>query len=200
MRHRDILRGMIICMVILLIVLAVVMATPVGAAYDGARVTTAKQDALHEAAEILRAAGYAEDSTEIRTLSAAWWQEEEDLNIIAKTIQYEANPQYCGWEHSVAVGVVVLNRVASPYFPDTVREVVAAPGQYLPSYTWGFEDISRLSYEAAKAAMDGDHDVPADAYWQAQFPQGTSTWKTFLCDTGYFRSVTYICCGIPGVS
>lgn len=199
MEHKYILRGMIICMVILLIVLAVVMATPVGA-YDGARVTTARQDALHQAADILRAAGLREDDPAIKALSAEWWQEEEDLNIIAKTIQYEANPQYCGWEHSVAVGVVVLNRVASPYFPDTVREVVAAPGQYLPAYTWGFENISRLSYEAAKAAMDGDHDVPADAYWQAQFPQGTSTWKTFLCDTGYFRSVTYICCGIPGVS
>ena len=188
----------ILCMIF--IVLCVLMATPVGADYDGARVTTARQDALHQAADILRAAGYAEDSTEIRTLSAAWWQQEEDLNIIAKTIQYEANPRYCGWEHSVAVGVVVLNRVASPYFPATVREVVAAPGQYLQAYTWGFENISRLSYEAAKAAMDGDHDVPSDCYWQDTHIQGTSIWKAFVCDTGYFRSTTYICRGIPGVS
>ena len=189
----------IIAMVIIFVVICVLMAQT-AAAYDGSRVTTARQDALHQAADILRAAGYAEDSTEIRTLSAAWWQQEEDLNIIAKVIQYEADPRWCGWEHSVAVGAVVMNRVASPYFPNTVREVVAAPGQYLPAYTWGFDGISRLSYEAAKAALDGDHDVPADAYWQAQFPQGTSTWKTFLCDTGYFRSTTYICCGIPGVS
>lgn len=196
MKHKYIIRGIVICMIVLFLALCVLMATPVGAAYDGARVTTARQDALHQAADILRAAGYAEDSTEIRTLSAAWWQEEEDLNIIAKTIQYEANPQYCGWEHSVAVGVVVINRVASPYFPNTVREVVAAPGQYLPAYTWEFENISRLSYEAAKAAMDGDHDVPADAYWQAEFPQGREVWRTFRVDTGWYASTTFICRGV----
>lgn len=196
MKHQDIIRGIVICMIVLFLALCVIIATPASADYDGARVTTAKQDALHQAAEILRAAGYAEDSTEIRTLSAAWWQEEEDLNIIAKTIQYEANPQYCGWEHSVAVGVVVLNRVASPYFPDTVREVVAAPGQYLPAYTWGFENISRLSYEAAKAAMDGDHDVPSDCYWQAEFSQGKEVWKKFRVDTGWYASTTFICRGV----
>ena len=200
MKHQDIIRGIVICMIVLFLALCVIIATPASADYDGARVTTAKQDALHQAAEILRAAGFSDDSTEIRALSAAWWQQEEDLNIIAKVIQYEANPQYCGWEHSVAVGVVVLNRVASPYFPDTVREVVAAPGQYLPAYTWGFDGISRLSYEAAKAAMDGDHDVPADAYWQDNKIQGTSIWKSFVCDTGWFKSTTYICRGIVWVS
>ena len=199
MKHKYIVAMGVAILCMIFIALCVLMATP-AAAYEGERITTARQDALHQAADILRAAGYAEDSTEIRTLSAAWWQQEEDLNILAKTIQYEANPQYCGWEHSVAVGVVVLNRVASPYFPDTVREVVAAPGQYLPAYTWGFDGISRLSYEAAKAAMDGDHDVPADAYWQAEFPQGKEVWKTFRVDTGYYASTTYICRGIPGVA
>lgn len=200
MKHKYIVAGGVVILVLIFIALCVIIATPASADYDGARVTTARQDALHQAADILRAAGYAEDSTEIRTLSAAWWQQEEDLNIIAKTIQYEANPQYCGWEHSVAVGVVVLNRVASSHFPNSVKEVVAAPGQYLPSYTWGFENISRLSYEAAKAAMDGDHDVPSDCYWQDCNVQGTAIWKAFTVDTGWFRSTTYICRGIPGVS
>ena len=199
MNHKYIARGIVITTVIIIIFLCIVLATPVGADYDGSRVTTAKQDALHQAADILRAAGYSDDSEEIKVLSAAWWQQEEDLNILAKTIQNEANPQYCGYEHSVAVGVVVLNRVASPYFPDSVRDVVASPGQYLPSYTWGFDNISRLSYEAAKAALDGDHEVPSDCYWQAEFKQGKEVWKTFRVDTGYYASTTYICRGIVGV-
>ena len=199
MNHNHILRGIIICMIVLFVALCVILATPVRADYDGARVTTAKQDALHQAADILRSVGYADDSAEIKALSAAWWKEEENLNIVAKVIQYEADPRWCGWEHSVAVGAVVMNRVASPYFPNTVYGVVTAPGQYLPAYTWGFDNISRLSYEAAKAAIDGDHDVPADAFWQAQFPQGKETWKTFSVDTGYFASTTYICRGIVGV-
>lgn len=199
MEHKDILRGIVICMVILLIFLAIVMATPAGA-YDGGRITTKRQDALHEAAEILRAAGFSDDSDAIRALSDAWWQEQEDLDILAKVVRYEADPAYCEWDHSLAVAVVVLNRVNSAYFPNSVREVVAAPGQYLPAYTYGFDATPRLCYEVAAAAMDGDHDVPADCYWQDTHIQGTAIWKAFTVDTGYFRSTTYICRGIPGVS
>lgn len=199
MKHNWVVSGIVICMVILALVLCVILATPVGA-YNGARITTNKQDALHEAADMLRSVGYAEDSSVIKALSNAWWEEQEKLDILAKVVAHEADPAYCEWEHSVAVAVVVLNRVASPYFPSTVKDVVASPGQYLVSYTWGFEKTPRLCYEVAKAALDGDHEIPPDCYWQAQFPQGTSTWKTFLCDTGWFRSTTYICRGIVGVS
>ena len=199
MRHKYIARGIVICMAVIVILLIVILATPVKA-YEGERITTARQDALHEAADILRAAGYSDDSEVIKALQAAWWQEQEDLNIIAKVIQHEADPQWCDWEHSVAVGAVVLNRVRSPYFPNTVKEVVAQPGQYLVSYTYGFEDTSRKAYEAAKVALDGDHDVPANCYWQDNKVQGVSVWKSFVCETPYgFRSTTYICRGIVGV-
>lgn len=199
MKHNHIIRGIIICMIVLFVALCVILVTPVNA-YEGTRITTAKQDALHEAADLLRAAGFSDDDPAIKALSDAWWAEQENLDIIAKVVAHEADPAYCEWEHSVAVAVVVLNRVASPYFPNTVREVVAAPGQYLPSYTWGFERTPRLCYEVAKAAMDGDHDVPEDCYWQDTSIQGTAIWKAFTVDTGWFKSTTYICRGIPGVS
>ena len=195
MRHNHIIRGLIICMAALLILLGIMLATPAGA-YDGTRITTDRQDALHAAANVLRAAGYAEDSAPIRALSEEWWREQEALDIIAKVIRYEANPEHCEWDHSVAVGAVIVNRVASDYFPNSVREVVAAPGQYLPSYTYGFSETPRLCYEAAKAALDGAHDVPADAYWQAEFPQGREVWRTFRVDTGWYSSTTFICRGV----
>lgn len=199
MRHKDIVRGIIICLVVLFIAFCVMLATP-AKAYEG-RVTTAKQDAIHEAAEILRAAGYADDSAVIKALQAEWWREQENLDIIAKVIQHEADPEWCEWEHSVAVGAVICNRVASSYFPNTVKEVVAQPGQYLEAYTSNFSGTTRLAYEAAKAALDGDHDVPSDCYWQDNKVQGVSVWKSFVCETPYgFRSTTYICRGIPGVS
>ncbi len=165
-------------------------------AYEGDRITTARQAALHEAADILRSCGYAEDSEVIKAIQAEWRAEQERLDIIAKVIDNEAPPEWCEWDHSVAVGVVVLNRVASPLFPNTVRDVVAAPGQYLRSYTYGFTDTSRIAYEVAKAALDGDHEVPEDCYWQDTHKQGASVWKAFTVDTGYFRSTTYICRGV----
>lgn len=162
-------------------------------------IRTARQEALHDAAETLRSAGYAEDSEVIRTLQDEWLREQEALDILAKVIDHEADPKWCEWDHSVAVGVVVLNRVRSPYFPGTVKEVVAQPGQYLAAYTRDFAGTSRLAYEAAKAALDGDHRVPEDCFWQDTHVQGVSIWRSFTVDTGWFRSTTYICRGIPGV-
>lgn len=198
MRHKNELRGAVICMAVLLVMLLVILLTP-AEAYEGEPVRTARQETLHAAADILRSYGYAEDSEAIRALGDAWAAEQEALDIIAKVIQNEADPAWCEWEHSVAVGAVVVNRERSPQFPNTIREVVAQPGQYLPAYTYGFDNTSRLAYEAAKAALDGDHNVPEDAYWQDTNVQGVSIWKTFEVTTKYgFHSVTYICCGIPG--
>lgn len=195
MKHNNIVRTVAILLALILIIFCVILATP-ARAYEGDRITTARQEALHEAADILRSCGYAEDSDVIRAIQAEWRAEQEKLDIIAKVIDHEAPPEWCEWEHSVAVGVVVLNRVASPLFPDTVREVVAAPGQYLKSYTYGFDDTSRVAYEAAKAALDGEHVVPEDCYWQDTHVQGATIWRAFTVDTGYFRSTTYICRGV----
>jgi len=197
MNHRNELRGAVICMAIILLLLLVILISPADAAYG---VTTQRQGDLHTAADILRSLGYADDSEVIQRLKAEWWNEQERLDIIAKVIQNEADPAWCEWEHSVAVGAVVVNRERSPHFPNTIREVVAQPGQYLKSYTYGFDGTTELAYLAAKAALDGDHDVPSNAYWQDTHVQGVSIWKAFTVDTGYFRSTTYICCGIPGVA
>ena len=55
-----------------------------------------------------------------------------DLYLLAKCIYAEARGEpYIG---QVAIGAVVLNRVESEYYPDTIREVIYQPGQYAP--TW----------------------------------------------------------------
>lgn len=188
--------------VVLLAALAIIIAIVAVPArgYEGERITTARQDELHRIADSLRLAGLSEDDPALQALSAEWWAQEEALNIIAKVVRYEADPQWCEWEHSVAVAAVVINRVNSPYFPNSVKAVVAAPGQYLEAYTRDFSETPRLCYEVAKAALDGEHDVPSDCYWQDCTIQGVSIWKAFHLDTGYFSSTTYICRGIPWVS
>lgn len=195
MKHTYIVPLIVAIMAVVLIIFCVILATPAHA-YDGERITTARQESLHEAADILRSCGYADDSDVIKAIQAEWRAEQEKLDIIAKVIDHEAPPEWCEWEHSVAVGAVVLNRVASPLFPDSVREVVAAPGQYLRSYTYGFDDTSRIAYEAAAAALDGAHDVPEDCYWQDTHVQGAAIWRAFTVDTGWYRSTTYICRGV----
>lgn len=175
----------------LLALVVAAMALGVTTAEDPAPVRTAKQHALHAAAEQLRAVGYTDDSAEIRTLSAAWFDEQDKLDVVARVVMGEAAD--CPAEHQIAVAAVVVNRVNDERFPDTVREVVAQPGQYSKSYLTGFERTTRSCYEAAKIALDGEHDVPPDVVWQAQFRQGREVWWISSVDTGWFASTTYFC-------
>ena len=57
-----------------------------------------------------------------------------DLDLLSRLIYAEAG---CTWIPDWVqrmVGSVVLNRVESEYYPDTIREVIYQPGQYAP--TW----------------------------------------------------------------
>lgn len=190
MKHKYIVAGITALLCIILIALCVLMAVPAGA-YDGTRITTKRQDALHEAAELLRSCGLADDDPAIAELSAEWWAEQEALDITARVVMGEAGG--CPWEHQVAVAAVVVNRINSPLFPDTAREVVAQPWQYTTLYLTGFENTTRICYEAAKTALDGTDDVPDDVVWQAEFVQGREIWWRSEVDTGWYRSTTYFC-------
>lgn len=53
-----------------------------------------------------------------------------DLVLLAQVIHTEAGSSWLPDKWRLAVGEVVLNRVASPEFPDTLEEVVFQPGQY----------------------------------------------------------------------
>ena len=113
-----------------------------------------------------------------------------DLDIIANVVAGEA--MSCPLDHQIAVAAVVLNRVADPRFPDTVEGVVGQQGQYSETYLTG--QAPESCYEAAQIALDGDHDVPTDVVYQANFPQGEVWWRSDI-DTGWFRSSTYFCKG-----
>lgn len=54
----------------------------------------------------------------------------DDLLLLSRVIYREAGSNWLSEEWKMSVGEVVLNRVASPEFPDTIREVVMQPGQY----------------------------------------------------------------------
>lgn len=59
---------------------------------------------------------------------------QEELDLLSRIIYAEVG---CTWIPDWVqrmVGSVVLNRVASNYYPDTIREVIYQPGQYAP--TW----------------------------------------------------------------
>ncbi|MCM2532433.1 cell wall hydrolase [Neobacillus pocheonensis] len=55
---------------------------------------------------------------------------EYEKNLLARLVRAEAESE--PYEGKVAVAEVVLNRVESPEFPNTIKDVIYAPGQFQP--------------------------------------------------------------------
>ena len=80
---------------------------------------------------------------------------EDDLYLLAKIVEIEARGGTL--DKKTAVANVVLNRVASPRFPNTIAEVIYQRGQFPPAYTAKFVNLvpSENSFIAAKRALMG---------------------------------------------
>lgn len=102
----------------------------------------------------------------------------EDLKLLAKIIEAEAGSDWLPDEWKMAVGEVVLNRVASPEFPDTVKDVIYQPGQYSTPSCAAFASMKPSARSAAIAALllHGERVLnDRRVVFQANFPQGGGT-------------------------
>lgn len=87
----------------------------------------------------------------------------DDLRLLAALIHCEAGSET--YNGKLAVGAVVMNRVRSGAYPNTISGVIFASGQFTPAlngkvarvYTNG--NISAGCYEAAQAAINGETNV-----------------------------------------
>lgn len=109
---------------------------------------------------------------------------DEELEALAIIIYQEAGGDACSDETRSMVGTVVMNRVASDLFPDTIQEVATQKRQYGRLYWTGLIWPERASnpgeanavqraYDCARAILEGERALPEDVIWQAEFPQGT---------------------------
>ncbi|MBQ9517139.1 MAG: spore cortex-lytic enzyme [Eubacterium sp.] len=78
----------------------------------------------------------------------------EEVNLLAKVISAEARGE--SYEGQVAVGAVVLNRVAHPSFPDSISGVVYQNGAFSCVYdsNW-YQPVAESAKRAAQDAING---------------------------------------------
>lgn len=88
-----------------------------------------------------------------------------ELELLAKLVQVEAG--YEPYEGKLAVANVVMNRVQSPHFPDTLVDVIYAPNQFPPARNGLLDKTvpSADSIKAARAALSGENNVPGAVYF-----------------------------------
>lgn len=106
---------------------------------------------------------------------------DEDLYLLAKVIDWEARADWLPMEWKVSVGEVVLNRVASPEFPNTIEEVVYQSGQYGGSGTKAFANRKPTaeSVEAARSLLEGQRILEPSVVYQSEFVQGSGIHSKF---------------------
>ncbi len=96
--------------------------------------------------------------------------DEESKILLAAIIHCEARGE--SYEGQVAVGAVVMNRVRSSKFPNTIREVIYSPGQFSPAMAGTLDKvlesgkINDSCFKAAEEALSGVSNVGDMKYFR----------------------------------
>lgn len=137
----------------------------------------AEEEAARQAEEARRAEEEAarQAEAESQASAASVSVSSSDLDLLAALIQCEAGGE--SRTGKVAVGAVVLNRVASPSFPNTISEVIYQSGQFTPAFSGALANTLATGarsdcYEAAQAALNGENPVGGSLYFNCGYGQG----------------------------
>lgn len=91
-----------------------------------------------------------------------------ELDIFAAILECEAMQEH---DSLLAVATVIMNRMSSSIFPNTIKEIVYAEGQFEPVWTGRLDTVlargpSDLSYQVAQEALNGARlSAVADCYY-----------------------------------
>lgn len=159
------------------------------------------RDTAHEIAKLARSIGIAESDPIIKRAKTMWSEANEQIFIdrdIIATVVYNEAGYGCSDRHMELVAAVIINRLESDLFPDTIYEIVTAPKQYHPLYADPDSIYGQLARESEKwkkcqeiamKALKGEIDCPKNVYYQANYEQGDGNYE--IHETSY--STTWFC-------
>ena len=129
------------------------------------------------------------DGQQLTYPKVAW----DDLYLLSKLIYAEAGSYWLSDDWKMSVGEVVLNRVASPEFPNTIPDVIYQSGQYYGRQSRYFEELrpDARCVNIARRLLEGERVLnDPSVVFQANFRQGSGT-----CASLYDKQLgwTYLC-------
>lgn len=103
--------------------------------------------------------------------------DEAQIDLLAHLIFAEAGSDWCEDNMLYYTGSVVLNRIESEYFPNTMEEVIYQPGQY-GCVNNGMIDYeyNQRAYNVAEDLMLSGSCLPKNVLFQGQCEQGDGTY------------------------
>jgi len=113
--------------------------------------------------------------TEVKSVSTNYNFSAAELDLLARIVRAEAQAE--PFEGKVAVAAVVLNRVESPKFPDTIRDVIYQRGQFQPVRNGQInKPADEESIKAVRAALTEMRNIAKDALFFYNPTIATSRW------------------------
>lgn len=116
---------------------------------------------------------------------------QEDLDLLSRIIYAEVGCEWIpDWVQQM-VGSVVLNRVNSSYYPDTIYDVIYQPGQYAPTWDGSINKTPDARTVAnAKYLLENGSICPANVTGQNSIITGSGVYQSYydsvLDTTVYF--------------
>ena len=98
----------------------------------------------------------------------------EQMQLIAKVVWVEARGE--SKEGQQAVAEVILNRLVSEKFPNTLKDVIYAENQFRSAKFLDTAEPYQLQYEAIENALYGPYVLPEDVYYFATTPKTSKVW------------------------
>lgn len=117
-----------------------------------------------------------DDSSSSDTTDTSTSASSSDRELLAGLIYCEAGNQ--SWDGKVAVGAVVLNRVASSSFASTIKGVIYESAQFSPAGSGWLDSviangsIPSSCYDAADAALAGENPIGSAMYFNTGSGKG----------------------------
>lgn len=99
---------------------------------------------------------------------------EEEIWMLASMVWVEAQGEPV--EGQQAVAEVVLNRLAADNFPDTLKGVIFAEGQFLSASKLSEGEPTQMQFEAIERAIYGPYILPEDVVFFATYPVNKNIW------------------------
>lgn len=169
--HDSFMTGLVMVVFMLYLAVLIVAKTENASAYDGKRM------------DIEVVAGADPHQIAMALHEAAAEREQEEIELMAHLV-YAENGTYLS---RLYTGSVVLNRVHSDKFPDTLEGVIYQNGQYQCTWNGHIErEPDKMAYEVAEELIRNGSVIPEGVLYAAEFVQG----KVFAKVDG-----TYYCYG-----
>lgn len=121
---------------------------------------------------------------------------DDDINniyVLAQVIEGEAGSDFITDEHQKSVASVVMNRVMSEDWPNTIKDVFYQKRQYgcNKNLTPSERALSNAKYIYSLYVYDNSYYLPKDVVFQNTSPQGSGVHKEFYYEE--LNNTTYFC-------